>query len=322
MTIFLNEAAVRQLVGMDDALSATEEVFREAGSGTAINVPRIRVPLNDGTLRITAAALNYRGFYGVKISSTAVFGKNAGRVFCLYKETTGELCAIVQVFAMGALRTGAATGVATKYLANRDAGTLGVIGAGRQAKTQVEAISKVRTIKEMRAFSPNAESRKAFCDETSRRLGIKAIPVNSAQEAVVNADIIVTATTSTQPVLLGDWILPGTHVNAIGANYEFRRELDSAAVARANFIATDDQEQVKYESIELIEPVQEGLLTWDKVHALGDVVAGTRPGRMSAKDITIYKSLGVAIEDVALAVRVYERAKQKGVGVTLPDLSG
>lgn len=322
MTIFLDEATVMRLVGMSDALDATEEVFREAGHGNVTNVPRVRVPLNDGTLRITAAVLNYRGYYGVKVSSTTVFGRNAGRVFCLYKEDGGELCAIVQVFAMGALRTGAASGVATRHLANEDASVLGVIGSGRQARTQVEAIAKVRPIREVRAFSREAENRAQFCKEITAQLGIAARPVETAREAVTGCDVVVTSTTATAPVLLGEWLSAGTHVNAIGANYEHRRELDSAAVARARFIATDDTEQVRYEATDLVAPVKEGLLSWDRVVPLGDVVAGRVKGRAAKDDITLYKSLGVAIEDVALAIRAFEKAKAQGIGTPLPDLSG
>jgi ornithine cyclodeaminase/alanine dehydrogenase-like protein (mu-crystallin family) len=322
MTIFLDEKTLMRLVGMKDALEATEEVFREAGKGNVTNVPRVRVPLNDGTLRITAAVLNYRGYYGVKVSSTTVFGHNAGRVFCLYKEAGGQLCAVVQVFAMGALRTGAASGVATRYLSNENSRVLGVIGSGRQARTQVEAIASVRTIEEVRAFSRSAEKRAQFCRDIESNLGIEARPVETAQDAVTGCDIVVTSTTSTTPVLLGRWLSPGTHVNAIGANYEHRRELDSEAVARSDFIATDDKEQVQYESTDLAAPVKEGLLSWDKVTPLGSVVSGLAKGRASKDDITLFKSLGVAIEDVALAVRAYEKAMAQGVGERLPDLSG
>jgi ornithine cyclodeaminase/alanine dehydrogenase-like protein (mu-crystallin family) len=322
MTIFLDEKTIVGLVDMKDALEATEEVFREAGRGNVTNVPRVRVPLSEGTLRITAAVLSYRGYYGIKVSSTAVFGHNAGRVFCLYKETGGQLCAIVQVFALGALRTGAASGVATRYLSNPDSRVLGVIGSGRQATTQVEAIAGVRAIKEVRAFSRSPEKRAKFCTDIKARLGIDARPVEAAREAVAGCDIVVTSTTSTTPVLLGAWLSPGTHINAIGANYEHRRELDSAAVARAKFIATDDTEQVRYESTDLAAPVKEGLLSWNQVAPLGDVVAGRVKGRTGKDDITLFKSLGVAIEDVALAIRAYEKAVTLGIGVRLPDLSG
>lgn len=319
--LFLDEACVRQLVTMEDALAAVEEVFGAQGRGGVFNVPRVRAPVKGGTLRITAAVLSYRGYYGVKVSSTAVFHSNAGRMFCLYREETGELCAVVQVFAMGALRTGAASGIATKYLANPDAAVLGVLGSGRQARTQVDAVCAVRPIREIRVWSPRSASREAFCDDVKNVNKINAIPVDSQEAAVRGADVLITATTSTSPVVQGAWLKPGVHINAIGANFEHRRELDSAAVTAAKFIATDDTEQVRYESTDLAVPVSEGLLTWEQVHSLGDVVAGKLKGRNTHDDVTLFKSLGVAIEDVALAARAYEKALKLGVGMTLPDLT-
>lgn len=321
MTLFLDETCVAGLVAMDDALAAVEEAFRQSGQGRVANVPRVRTKLGRGTLRITAAVLEYRGYYGVKVSSTAVFASNAGRVFCLYSMASGELCAVVQVFALGALRTGAASGVATRYLANEDARVLGVIGSGRQARTQIEAICRVRPIELVRVFSRSKENRQNLCDDLGRA-EINAEPVSEARDAVKGADVVVTATTATSPVLLGSWLEPGAHVNAIGANYEYRRELDPEAVLRAAVIATDDREQVRYEATDLAEPVAQGLLGWDDVHGLGDIVAGRVPGRKSVDDITLFKSLGVAFEDVALAAMAYERAVERGAGQTLPDLAG
>jgi ornithine cyclodeaminase/alanine dehydrogenase-like protein (mu-crystallin family) len=242
-------------------------------------------------------------------------------MFCLYREETGELCAVVQVFAMGALRTGAASGIATKYLANPDAAVLGVLGSGRQAHTQVDAVCAVRPIREIRVWSPRAASREAFCADVKNVNKINAMPVDSQEAAVRGADVLITATTSTSPVVQGAWLKRGVHINAIGANFEHRRELDSATVAAAKFIATDDTEQVRYESTDLAVPVSEGLLSWDQVHSLGDVVAGKIKGRNTHDDVTLFKSLGVAIEDVALAARAYEKALKLGVGMTLPDLT-
>ena len=320
--IFLDEHCVQGLVTMDDALAAVEEVFREQGRGSALNVPRVRAPVKGGVLRITAAVLSYRGFYGVKVSSTAVFHSKAGRLFSLYREETGELAAIVQVFALGALRTGAASGIATKYLANEDAAVLGVLGSGRQARTQVEAVCRVRPIREVRVWSPTPAHREQFCRDIKNIHKNNKIHVDSPEKAVAGADVIVTATTATEPVLRGEWIGPGAHINAIGANYEFRRELDTAAVAAAAFIAADDVEQARYEATDLAAPVAEGALTWEEVHGLGEVVAGNLRGRAGREDITLYKSLGVAMEDVALAVRAYEKALHRGVGQMLPDLTG
>lgn len=322
MAIFLDERCVASLVTMDDALAAVEEVFREQGRGGVVNVPRVRAPIKGGVLRITAGVLSYRGLYGVKVSSTAVFGRNAGRMFCLYREETGELCAVVQVFGMGALRTGAASGVATKFMANADAKALAVLGSGRQAKTQVEAICRVRRIATMRVYSPTAANRETFCREAAAAHGMKAVPVDSPEAAVRGADVIVSATTSEEPVVRGAWLAPGAHINAIGANYEHRRELDTAAVRAAACIAVDDPEQARYEATDLVEPVKEGVLAWDRVHPLSDIVAGNRKPRQSAGDITLYKSLGVAIEDVALAARAYEKALAQKAGVELPNLAG
>jgi ornithine cyclodeaminase/alanine dehydrogenase-like protein (mu-crystallin family) len=151
---------------------------------------------------------------------------------------------------------------------------------------------------------------------------VKATAVASPEQAVRDSEIIVSATTSTTPVVLGQYLAPGVHINAIGANYEFRRELDRDAVLAANFIATDDREQVQYESMDLAEPVKEGALKWESVFNLADVVCGQVKGRSSPKDITIFKSLGVAIEDVALAIRAYEKALTRKVGQALPDLTG
>lgn len=319
--LFLDEACVRGLVTMDDALAAVEEVFGEQGRGHVLNVPRVRAPVKGGILRITAAVLSYRGYYGVKVSSTAVFHSNAGRMFCLYREETGELCAVVQVFAMGALRTGAASGIATRYLANADAAVLGVLGSGRQARTQVDAVCAVRPIREIRVWSPRQASREAFCADVENINKIKCLSVDSPETAVRGADVLITATTAIAPVVQGAWLKPGVHINAIGANFEHRRELDSATVASAKFIATDDTEQVRYESTDLAVPVAEGKLSWDQVHSLGDVVAGKLKGRNAHEDITLFKSLGVAIEDVALAARAYEKALKLGLGMTLPDLT-
>lgn len=319
--LFLDEACVRQLVTMEDALAAVEEVFGEQGRGRVVNVPRLRAPVKGGILRITAAVLSYRGYYGVKVSSTAVFHSNAGRMFCLYREESGELCAVVQVFAMGALRTGAASGIATKYLANADAAVLGVLGSGRQARTQVDAVCAVRPIREVRVWSTTPAHRDAFCADLKKSLKIKILPLDSAEQVVCGSEVLVTATTATAPIVRGAWLQPGVHINAIGANYEHRRELDSAAVAAAKFIATDDTEQVRYESTDLAAPVAEGMLAWERVHSLGEVVAGKLGGRAARGDITLFKSLGVAMEDVALAARAYEKALRLGVGVPLPDLT-
>lgn len=322
MPIFLDEKNVCSLVTMQDALEAVEEMFGAQGTGGVTNVPRVRAAMHGGTLRITAGILSYRGYYGIKISSNAVTSQHAGRMFCLYREKSAALCAIMQVYGMGALRTGAASGVATKYLANKNASVLGVIGAGPQARTQVQAVCGVRSIREIKVYSPTAGNRERLSREFEAGLAVKARAVDSAEAAARESDIVITATSSRSPVLLGKWLSPGTHVNAIGANYESRRELDRDVVAAANVIAADDREQVQYESTDLSDPVDAGIITWDRVLSLGEIVAGRVRGRAAASDITLFKSLGVAMEDVALAARAYERAVERKIGQPLPDLDG
>ena len=319
MPLFMDEECVTGLVTMDDALDVLEELFREQGRGAVVNVPRVRAPVRGGILRLTTAVLSYRGYYGIKISSNAVSSKHVGRMFCLYAEEGARLCAIMQVYGMGAIRTGAASGIATRHLANPGASVLGVIGSGPQARTQTQAIVKVRPVREIRVHSRTPEHCRRFCGEIGELTGIKAVPV-SAEAAVRGADIVVTATNSRTPVLEGKWLAPGAHVNAIGANYEHRRELDLDAVAAAAFVAADDREQVQYESADLIEAVKAGRLDWERVRNLAEVVSGQVRGRSSPRDVTLFKSLGVAMEDVALAARAYERAVERGAGVPLPDL--
>ena len=322
MALFLDEQNIAGLLTMDDALAAIEDVFREDGMGRVASVPRTREPLNKGILRIAAAVLNHRGYYGVRVSSTTLSGRNTGRLFCLYKEDSAELCAVIDALAIGAFRTGAASGVATRHLARPDAKTLGIIGAGRQAATQADAIVRVRPIERIRVFSRAPERREAFCADLRTRLGVQANAVDTAEQAVVGSDIVVTATTATAPVLLGRWLAPGTHVNAIGAHYEHRRELDCDAVARANVIATDDLEQARHDAMDLIHPAAEGLLDWQTVRTIGAVVASPQSARRSPDDITLFKSLGVTMGDVALGIQAYERAVERGIGLALPALAG
>ena len=320
MTLFLDEAAVAAVLTMDDALAAVAEAFAARGRGAVTNLPRAVLRHSGGTVRITAAVDEERGYHGVKVSSSAVFGSNAGRVFSLFETGTGRLCAVVQVFGLGALRTGAVSGVVTDRLANPDAEVLAVIGTGRQARTQLEAIRRVRPIRSVRLYGRDPSRRADFRAEIGD--DVEVVECNSVEEAVSGAHVVVTATSATNPVLEGAWLDPGTHVNAIGANDPSRREIDSAVVTRAAVVVTDEPEQARYEAGDLMHPVDEGLISWDDVHGVDELVGGAIPGRQTSAEITLFESLGTAIGDVALAARAYELAIARGVGVELPDLSG
>jgi len=220
--------------------------------------------------------------------------------------------------ALGQIRTGAATGVATKYLANADARIAGIIGTGYQARTQLEAVAAVRRLDRVRAFGRDPERRAQFCREMSARIGIEVEPVESGEKAVRGADIVVAATSAMKIVLEGLWLSPGVHVNAIGANWAQKRELDDAAVMCADVIVADSIEQAKMEAGDLILSFANDAARWEAVSELGGIVAGRTPGRTGANQITLFKSNGIATWDLAVAVRVYELAAARGVGQSIP----
>jgi ornithine cyclodeaminase/alanine dehydrogenase-like protein (mu-crystallin family) len=311
--LLLSERDVRELLTMPLALEAVEEVFRRmAASQTVLHVRR-RMQLPDNAfLHYMAGADIVSGYMGMKIYTSV---RGALRFLVpLYRAQTGELLALIEADYLGQMRTGAASGVATKYMSRSDATTVGIVGTGSQARTQLEAVCAVRKIASVRALGRDANRRTTFAREMSAKLGVRVTPVESAEEAVRGADIVVTATTSSRPVVHGAWLAPGAHINAVGANFPQKRELDDEAVMRAAVIAADSIEESKIESGDLIETVGRNPDGWSTVRELADVVSGKLPGRTSPADITLFKSNGIAIEDVAVGARVYELAVDRGIG--------
>jgi ornithine cyclodeaminase/alanine dehydrogenase-like protein (mu-crystallin family) len=221
---------------------------------------------------------------------------------------------LVEADKLGQMRTGAASGVATKYMSRRDSVTVGIAGTGWQARAQLEAVAAVRKIERIRAFGRDAERRAKFAREMTERLGVPVEPADSAEAAVREADIVVTSTTASKPVLCGAWIAPGAHLNATGANFAQKRELDDAAIHRAGIIAVDSREQAKLEAGDLIHAFREDPAAWSAVKELAEIVVDGTPGRTSERQITLFKSNGIAIWDVACAARVYELAVEQGRG--------
>lgn len=312
MALFLTEAEIAELVPMSAALEAVEGAFKAQGLGLAVNEPRRRVRTPNGMLHVMAGALLPAGLIGFKAYTT--FRAGTKFLFLLYSAEDGRLLAIMQADKLGQVRTGAASGVATKYLARPDAAVLGVIGAGWQAESQVEAICQVRPVKLVKVYSRTPQRRTEFADRVAQRLGVRVEAVESAADAVRDADVVVTITTSREPVLLGEWLRPGMHINAAGSNSLLRRELDDEAVRRADLIFVDSKDQARVESGDLLGPTERGLVSWESVYELGQVVAGLHPGRQSADQITLFESHGLAIWDVAVAGVAYERAREKGIG--------
>ncbi len=310
--LFITEKDVEGLLNMEHALGAVEEGLRALGRGDATNRPRQRVATQDSTVNVMLASWPARGYAGFKYYTTS----RAGIRFWVHllDATTGELVAVIQADRLGQQRTGAASGIATKYLARPDASVVGVVGTGWQAESQLEAVCAVRSIREIRCHGRDPSRRERFARTMSSHLGVPVRAIGSAEATIRDADIAIAATNAPRPVIEGEWLRSGCHVNAMGANRLDTRELDDAAIRRCAFVTTDSIEQAKEESGDLVDPVKRGLITWDRVHEIGDVVAGKVGGRMNADDITLFKSHGIAIEDVAVASLVYERARDRGIG--------
>ena len=317
MTLYLTEADVDRLFDMDAALYAVESSLLHQAGGNAVNQPRQRLNAGPDTHVNTMTASDSE--WGVMGFKTYTFAGGVYNFFVFLSDTSsGELLAIIEANRMGQLRTGAATGLATKFMARSEGSSVGIIGSGFQARTQLEAVSKVRELGRVKVYSPNSERRNAYAHEMSDTLGLDVVPVRSAHEAVSGADIIVTITSSRTPVLLGEWLEPGMHIAAAGGADPYVSELDFAAVESADLIIVDDRSQSRIESGELMMPASRGLLIWERTQELWQVVSGQASGRENPEDVTLFKSLGMALWDVASAKVVYDRAVEHGIGRAIP----
>ena len=300
---------------MEAALFAVESVLRRQADGTALNQPRQRLMAGPDThVNTMIASDSELGVFGFK---TYTYAGGVYRFFVMLSDSrTGDLLAIVEANRLGQLRTGAATGVATRFMARPDAATVGVIGSGFQARTQLEAVSKVRDLTSAKVYSRNPDGRSAYASEMSDRLGLDVTPADSAQASVEGADIVITITSSRTPVLLGEWLEPGMHVNAVGGADPYVTELDDAAVQRADLIVVDDRAQARIESGELMMTAGRGLVLWEQMRELWELVSGfsAKPARQRPEDVTLFKSLGMALWDIATAKAAYDRAVAEGVG--------
>ena len=306
MPLYLTEDDVAALLSPEDALEAIKGSFRRLAAGEVTNRPRYRLPLDEGMLAVMAAVDRGVGYAGVK--TYAGFATGARFVVCLFRADVPELVALIDADKLGQLRTGAASGVAARHLARPGASSLGVIGAGWQAETQIACIrAAVPTIERVRVYARDRTKLEQFCEL------VGAEPAESHSGAA-DADVVVTVTPSRDPVLRGEWLREGALVCAVGANMPTKRELDNVVLERAAFVCCDSLENAKLESGDLIEPVESGVLDWLEVHELQEVVAGEVPGRADPDDIVVFKSNGLAAWDVAIAAVAVERARERGVG--------
>lgn len=315
MTLFLTEAEVCELLPMQRALDCVEGSFIAQGNDRAINRPRDRILLPDLSLHYMAGALPDSQHLGIKIYTVARDGFRF--IVLLFDSASGKLLALMQADHLGRIRTGAASGIATKYLARPDASRAAILGTGRQARTQLQAIARARSLSAVKAFGRDQERLRDFCREMTADLGVPVEPASSADEATRFGDIVTTATSAHHPVVRGEFLQPGAHLNAIGANMANRRELDDEALRRTTLIAVDSIEQSRKESGDLIQGLANIGRDWRSVIEMHSIVAGKHPGRSSAEEITLFKSHGIALWDVAVAGYVFEQALKQGKGKEL-----
>jgi ornithine cyclodeaminase/alanine dehydrogenase-like protein (mu-crystallin family) len=310
--LHLTEDDVRGLLTMDTAIEAVEAGLRKMALEEAVNVPRARCQTDHAMLHVLPAAAKTLGVLGFKAYVTSRTGTRFH--VTVYDGKTGEMLSVMQADYLGQVRTGAASAVATKHLARKDATTVGVFGAGKQARTQLLGVSRVRKLTRAVVWSPTEERREAFAREMTAACGVDVITAGSPEEAARGLDIVCTATAAREPVLFGQWISPGQHLNVIGSNFLAKTEIDVEVVKRATAVVIDSKDQGRLEAGDLVAALDQGVLEWIDVTELGRIVALRAPGRQSAEDVTLFKSLGLGLEDIAVAIRVYEKAKAAGVG--------
>ncbi|HTV59009.1 MAG TPA: ornithine cyclodeaminase family protein [Verrucomicrobiae bacterium] len=313
MALWLTEAEVKSILTMPLALQAVETSFSELAAGRAVLHPRHRLHIPQRSyLHYMAAGDAAGGYMGMKVYTSSTGGLRF--LVLLFSADSGDLLALLEADYLGQVRTGAASGLATKRMAREDARKVGIVGTGLQARTQLEAIAQVRKLESVRAYSRSQDRREEFSRQMTGVLGVRVTPSSSAEDAVRGADIVVAATTSSHPVIEGKWLAPGMHINAIGANFPQKRELDSEAVLRADVVAADSVEQSREEAGDLIAAYGMEEEKWKAVREISEIVAGKTPGRTGAAQITLFKSNGIATEDVAVAGKLYEIARERGIG--------
>jgi len=316
MALFLREEDVKQVLTMPLALDRVAAAFRYLGTGEAIDLPRERIRLPYGSQQVMQAAVPVLNLIGYKHYTNS---REATRFLVyLYDAQRGHCDAIIEGNLLGMMRTGAASGVATRHLARPDAGVVGIFGTGWQAVGQLRAIALVRTLRRVKVFGRNPDRLAKFCERMRNELGVPVDVAETPEATVRGSDIIVTITSSATPVFPGDCVEAGTHINAAGANSLARRELDEATIVRASTIVVDTVPTALREAGDLQPALEKGRLHARQLVELGDIVAGNAMGRATPSQITLFESQGLAIQDIVVGSAVVELARAKGLGVELP----
>jgi ornithine cyclodeaminase/alanine dehydrogenase-like protein (mu-crystallin family) len=319
MALVLREEDVHAVLTISDTIRVMEQAFSDLAQDKATNRPRIRMIEEHGVMHLLAASVPLMGAMGYK--TYTVFRSGMRYVVMLFSTHDGHLLSVIEAEWLGTMRTAATSALATNYLARPDSAVVGLLGAGQQAMMQLVGVCAVRKISGVNVYSRNLPACEQFCEKMSHGLKIPVRAAASPREAVEEADIVITATTSSTPVFPGEWLRQGCHINAIGSNWANRRELDLTTLQRCDIIVTDSRKQAMLEAGDLIVPADEGLFDWDSAHELADLVEGNIPPRQSAEQITLYKGLGIALEDIAAATLAYRLARERGLGSELNLMS-
>lgn len=316
MALFLSENDVKNLLTVEMALEAVESAHRDLANGLAIDTPRARSRLPQTVLHILQGALPAQGVIGYKAYTS---NKSGNRFLVhLFDAATGRLKAVIEADYLGMIRTGAASGVAARWLARPDSTVAGVFGSGWQAEGHVRAICAALPLEIVKVFSRKADKLQGFCRRMSETTGVTVVPAESAEETVRGSDVIGTVTTAALPLFDAAWLEPGVHINAAGSNSLIRQELSEAAVRRCDLITVDAVPTALAEAGDLLPVLEKGRLHARQLVELGEVIVGRHVGRASAHQITLFESQGMAIQDLAVALRVLVAAEAKGLGQTIP----
>ncbi|NQW20207.1 MAG: ornithine cyclodeaminase family protein [Chloroflexi bacterium] len=323
MALLLNRSDVIKLLPMSKAIDVVEAAFGELAAGTA-EMPDRTVfvdPAVGGWIAYMPAYLKTGGALGIK--AVTVYKENPSKfglpttigTILVQDNQTGEVVAVMDGGFLTAARTGAVTGVATRHLARKNAKIAGIFGTGVQARQQVVGMAAARDLDTILAFSLDADdARRKFAESLTAETGVEVRLAASGEELCRESDIVALATTASKPIVQADWWKPGAHINAIGSHTPGVRELDTATIQRAKVVA-DQKQACLNEAGDIQIPIEEGVYSADDIHGdLGAVVNGTLVGRENEEEITLFKSVGLAIQDISCASLVYEQAKEQGVG--------
>ncbi len=307
--LFLKDNEVADLVSVSDAIGVLRTAFRQQAAGEATSNPRQRLATGTAFLHMLAGAIP--GYFGYKAYVTS--RARSQFMFFLFDSNTCEQLSIMEADRLGQIRTGAATGIATEFLAPDDVTVATIFGAGWQAQSQLLAMDAVRDLNRVWIVNRHPERAERFIEKMAPQVKAELKPAVSAEDAVRESRLVTTITNSREPVLFGDWVEAGTHVNAAGGNMWLRREVDADLVLASERLVVDSIEQARIECGEFLPVLVTGRRHWDEVLELKDIV-GSQCGRETSEERTLFKSLGLGLEDVALGALVYERARERGVG--------